>query len=94
MRKTARPRRKADVVQGLHLVADLWGCAPDQPWMHDDTVLAEACLTLVGTHGLRQVGQLFHRFTPREAGQPSGLTGVLLVGALLAGTLVRRPGRG
>lgn len=73
------PNEAGAGMTGLHLVADLWGCHADQPWMQDAAALAAACESLVARHGLRQVGQLFHRFTPREALQPSGITGVLLL---------------
>ncbi len=64
---------------GLHLIADLWGCPPEQPCMSDGEALAATCLQLVAEHGLSTVGQAFHRFTPRDGHQQAGVTGVVLL---------------
>lgn len=61
-------------MQGLHLTADLRGCAPDQPPMTDVQALRALCLHAVAAVGLTPVGELFHRF-----GAGGGITGVVLL---------------
>jgi len=61
-------------MQGLHLTADLAGCDPAQPLMHEPEALRAACLAAVRQAGLQPVGELFHRFPP-----PGGITGVVLL---------------
>ena len=62
-------------MQGLHLTADLHGCAPPQPLlMTDPALLRELCLRVVSEAGLSAVGELFHRFPA-----PGGVTGVVLL---------------
>ena len=67
------------LADGLHLTADLTGCAPEQPWMHHADTLRQACIDLVHRHGLRCVGDCFHQFPAPWPGQPGGVTGVLLL---------------
>jgi S-adenosylmethionine decarboxylase len=62
-------------MQGLHLTADLHGCAPRNPALTDAAALRRLCLEAVAQAGLAPVGELFHRFT--EGG--SGITGVVLL---------------
>ena len=67
-------------MQGLHLTADLGGCAADAPVMTEPAALREACLAAVDASGLRAVGELFHRFAPLPgASHPPGITGVVLL---------------
>ncbi len=66
-------------MNGLHLMADLWGCNATLPCMTDGEALAATCLQLVAQHGLSTVGQAFHRFTPRDGHQQAGVTGVVLL---------------
>ncbi|MGM9487418.1 adenosylmethionine decarboxylase [Ideonella sp. YS5] len=67
-------------MQGLHLTADLAGCAADALAMTDPSALREACLAAVAAAGLRAVGELFHRFAPLPgSAQPAGVTGVVLL---------------
>jgi len=71
-------------MQGLHLTADLRGCAPMQPAMTDPVALRRACLGAVERAGLTPVGELFHRFVPlppppHGAAAPAGITGVVLL---------------
>jgi S-adenosylmethionine decarboxylase len=68
-------------MQGLHLTADLRGCAPDRALMIEPDALRVACLGAVRASGLRPVGELFHRYAhPADAaGAPSGITGVVLL---------------
>jgi S-adenosylmethionine decarboxylase len=61
-------------MQGLHLTADLRGCAAAQPLMHQPQVLRALCLREVQAVGLSPVGELFHRFPA-----PGGVTGVVLL---------------
>ncbi|MDQ2926878.1 MAG: adenosylmethionine decarboxylase [Pseudomonadota bacterium] len=68
-------------MQGLHLTADLRGCAADRPVMTDTETLRRICLAAVAGAGLSAVGELFHRFVPASASTsvPSGITGVVLL---------------
>jgi len=61
-------------MDGLHLTADLRGCAIDRLLMTDPDALRDTCLACVQAVGLTAVGELFHRF-PR----PGGVTGVVLL---------------
>lgn len=70
-------------MQGLHLVADLAGCATDAPAMTDADVLRTLCESAVRDAGLTAVATLFHRFAPTP-GEPGtapagGVTGVVLL---------------
>ncbi len=69
-------------MRGLHLTADLRGCAADMPLMTLPSALRSACLSAVATAGLTPVGELFHRFDPAPHASPSGaggVTGVVLL---------------
>jgi S-adenosylmethionine decarboxylase proenzyme len=66
-------------VQGLHLTADLAGCAPDSPLMLDPAALRALCVDAVATSGLVAVAELFHRFEPAPGTEQSGITGVVLL---------------
>jgi S-adenosylmethionine decarboxylase proenzyme len=61
-------------MQGLHLTADLRGCAVAHPLMRDASALRRRCLEAVAEVGLRAVGELFHPFPA-----PGGVTGVVLL---------------
>ena len=61
-------------MQGLHLTADLRGCAVERPLFRDAEALRQACRAAVLEAGLTPVGELFHRF---PAG--GGVTGVVLL---------------
>ena len=61
-------------MDGLHLTADLRGCAAERSEMIDTAALRALCLAAVNRAGLRSVGELFHRFA---AG--GGITGVVLL---------------
>jgi S-adenosylmethionine decarboxylase len=65
-------------MQGLHLTADLRGCAGPPALMTDAETLRALCLAAVAEADLVAVGQLFHAFDP-QAGHPSGITGVVLL---------------
>lgn len=72
-------------MQGLHLTADLRGCAAGRPEMTDTASLRRLCIAAVERAGLTPVGELFHRFVPAPASTapsvaaPSGITGVVLL---------------
>ena len=68
-------------MQGLHLTADLHGCAARRPAMTEPDALRALCLQAVRAAGLRAVGELFHRFEPLpvHADAPVGITGVVLL---------------
>ncbi|MEO5846110.1 MAG: adenosylmethionine decarboxylase [Caldimonas sp.] len=70
-------------MQGLHLTADLRGCAAAQPLMTAPAVLRSICLDAVAAAGLTPVGELFHRFSPGapqgDGAAPAGITGVVLL---------------
>ena len=69
-------------MRGLHLTADLRGCAPARPLMTTPAVLRSTCLAAVAAAGLSAVGELFHRFTPgapQGDGAAAGITGVVLL---------------
>ena len=78
------PGRIIAAMQGLHLTADLRGCAAGRAEMTDTASLRRACLGAVERAGLTAVGDLFHRFepaaaAPSPAAAPSGITGVVLL---------------
>ncbi len=64
-------------MNGLHLIADLHGCA-GKVALNDVDALRTLCLDAVAEAGLRSVGQLFHPFVGAD-GQPQGVTGVVLL---------------
>ncbi|MEO8310387.1 MAG: adenosylmethionine decarboxylase [Caldimonas sp.] len=70
-------------MRGLHLTADLRGCAAARPVMTTPAALRSTCLAAVAAAGLSAVGELFHRFSPGApqggGGAPAGITGVVLL---------------
>ncbi|MBX3604365.1 MAG: adenosylmethionine decarboxylase [Piscinibacter sp.] len=66
-------------MQGLHLTADLHGCAADRAALTDAAALRALCLASVAAAGLTPVGELFHRFAPAAPGAAAGITGVVLL---------------
>jgi S-adenosylmethionine decarboxylase len=65
---------------GLHLTADLRGCASAQAALTDPAALRRLCLDAVTGAGLLAVGELFHCFPPApQCVGPSGITGVVLL---------------
>ncbi len=73
------PARARLPLAGHHLTADLSGCDATHPWMQDSVALREACLAHVEAVGLTAVADRFHGFPPRQAGEPAGVTGVVLL---------------
>ena len=67
-------------MQGLHLTADLHGCAVERPAMTEPARCAASACSGRGA-GLRAVGELFHRFAPLppQGDGPVGITGVVLL---------------
>jgi S-adenosylmethionine decarboxylase len=65
-------------MQGLHLTADLRGCAGSEALMTDPGALRTLCLRAVADAGLMAVGELFHRFGAPDDRQ-CGITGVVLL---------------
>lgn len=61
-------------MQGLHLMADLRGCAGDAALMTDPQALRDLCLAAVQASGLSAVSERFHQFP-----LPGGVTGVVLL---------------
>ena len=81
-----RGEREGDLdngrMQGLHLTADLRGCAAASAVMTVPAALRSTCLAAVVDAGLTAVGELFHRFGAAGRGDgaaPSGITGVVLL---------------
>jgi len=68
-------------MQGLHLTADLHGCAVERPAITEPDALRGLCLRAVEAAGLRAVGELFHRFEalPAHGDSLPGITGVVLL---------------
>jgi S-adenosylmethionine decarboxylase len=67
-------------MHGLHLTADLHGCAPARAEMTEPDALRTRCLAAVHDSGLTPVGELFHRFAPAPGSAgPAGITGVVLL---------------
>lgn len=61
-------------MQGLHLTADLFGCADPHALLADGAALCSRCEQLAREAGLNVVGQHFHAF-----GAGGGVTGVVLL---------------
>jgi len=67
-------------MRGLHLTADLRGCAAASAVMTTPAALRSACLAAVSAAGLTAVGELFHPFARVDEGEPpAGITGVVLL---------------
>jgi len=65
-------------MQGLHLTADLYGCACEAALLTDATALGTHCVRAVEASGLQAVAQLFHTF-PASAHGPGGVTATVLL---------------
>ncbi|WAC74661.1 S-adenosylmethionine decarboxylase [Roseateles sp. SL47] len=65
-------------MNGLHLTADLSGCA-DLALLVDASGLAQQCRAATEANGLTVVGDHWHRFPDGPQGQLGGLTGMLLL---------------
>jgi S-adenosylmethionine decarboxylase proenzyme len=71
---TAAEGLQPEPMRGLHLTADLHGCASGGAPLGDPEALRALCLHAVAASGLHAVGELFHRFPA-----PGGVTGVVLL---------------
>ena len=65
-------------MRGLHLTADLYGCACDAALLTDAALLGNHCLQAVADAGLQAVAQLFHTF-PATAHGAGGVTASVLL---------------
>lgn len=65
-------------MHGLHLTADLYGCACDLPLMCNEAILAEVFRSKTLAAGLTLVGEHWHRF-PGPQEEAGGVTGMLLL---------------
>lgn len=65
-------------MNGLHLTADLAGCA-NEDLLTDGSGLAREIRAAAEDAGLSVVGEHWHRFPDALDGQPGGITGMLLL---------------
>ena len=65
-------------MNGLHLTADLSGCARPA-LLIDASSLARETRAAAESAGLAVVGEHWHRFPDSPAGEPGGITGMLLL---------------
>jgi S-adenosylmethionine decarboxylase len=65
-------------MHGLHLTADLYGCACDAALLTDADRLGALCVQAVADAGLQAVAQLFHTFSATPQG-PGGVTATVLL---------------
>ncbi len=65
-------------MHGLHLTADLYGCACEPALLTDAQRLGEQCLGAVQEAGLQAVATLFHHF-PDTAQGAGGVTATVLL---------------
>ncbi|MEX8518707.1 MAG: adenosylmethionine decarboxylase [Leptothrix sp. (in: b-proteobacteria)] len=66
-------------MHGLHLITELHGCGCAAALLCDAGALRELCQHEIRAAGLTIVGELFHAFAPARAGEPAGVTGVVLL---------------
>ena len=64
----------SDGFDGLHLMANLRGCAATASLLRDAEALRRRCIDLVAMTGLTAVGNCFHQF-----GHGGGVTGVVML---------------
>jgi S-adenosylmethionine decarboxylase len=65
-------------MQGLHLTADLHGCACASHWLCDAALLGQRCVQAVTDAGLQPVAQLFYTFQATAHGV-GGVTATVLL---------------
>lgn len=64
-------------MDGLHILAELYGCRCDPPLLHRADLLRALCVDACAGAGLTVVAQVFHEFgTAREA---AGATGAVVL---------------
>ena len=66
-------------MQGLHLIADMYCCACPARLLTEANELADLCRRRTREAGLCVVDEKWHPFPAASAGQPGGVTGVLLL---------------
>jgi S-adenosylmethionine decarboxylase proenzyme len=66
-------------MNGLHLSAEFHDCTGEPTWLTDAERLRTAAIQAVTDAGLQAVGAVFHPFPASPAGQPGGVTGVVLL---------------
>jgi S-adenosylmethionine decarboxylase proenzyme len=66
-------------MNGLHLSAEFHGCVAEPAWLTDAQRLRVVGLQVVADAGLNAVGAVFHQFPANASGQPSGVTGMVLL---------------
>jgi spermidine synthase len=65
-------------LNGLHLVANLYGCRGDARYLTDREALRQLCIGAVQRSGLTSLGDLFHQFEG-ESEDAGGVTGAIVL---------------
>lgn len=65
-------------MNGLHLIADLYRCAPATALMTKRAELETLCVEECARAGLTPLGQYFFQFTSDD-GEPAGVTGTVVL---------------
>ena len=60
-------------MEGIHLLGEWYGCAPDAPEMTRSDSLRALCVRLAEASAMTVVGDSFHQF------EPQGVTGTVLL---------------
>ena len=60
-------------MEGIHLLGEWYGCAPDAPEMTHSDSLRALCVRLAEASAMTVVGDSFHQF------EPQGVTGTVLL---------------
>lgn len=66
-------------MNGLHLVADLYGCRGDARYLTDREALRQMCISAVQNSGLTSLGDLFHQFEGESEDDAGGVTGAIVL---------------
>lgn len=65
-------------MNGLHLIADLYRCAPATALMTHRSELEALCVAECARAGLTPLGQYFYQFNTDD-GEPAGVTGTVVL---------------
>ncbi len=65
-------------MNGLHLVANLYGCRGDARYLTDREAVRQLCIGAVQNSGLTSLGDLFHQFEG-ESEDAGGVTGAIVL---------------
>lgn len=65
-------------MNGLHLIADLYGCRTDARALTDCSTLETFCVEECRAAGLTPLGAYFYQFVDDD-GQPAGVTGTVVL---------------